>query len=330
MNFKKLLILSFCLYSLLNPLIAQDNFKWDGKNLILDNGHIKRSIVFNRDSGKFTTKQIKLNGFDYNFVKNECREFSFLANGQMFNGLSGWEIIDCTPASDNLQGKGMKIRLIHNDTLEVAITYLMYPGLPLIRKYVGLTNRGNQDLCLESLNIEELSTRFSATSTWIYQKYGRQVHIGPFEGNWDDALVVFHDNNMLAGMAIGNDAPGVLKRIAYHLPEQVVAGLTQPGQDFPFRKWLKNGETWTAPATFMALYHPFGNGTDVINTTVNEYVRKYMGTRLSEIDSKPLFVYNTWNPFRTFVSDSLVRDVAKAAADCGVQEFIIEIGRAHV
>ena len=43
-------------------------------------------------------------------------------------------------------------------------------------------------------------------------------------------------------------------------------------------------------------------------------------------EEKPVFVYNTWNPFRTFVSDSLVRDVARAAADCGIMEFIIDDG----
>ena len=87
-------------------------------------------------------------------------------------------------------------------------------------------------MCLEALNIEDLNTRFNLTSTWVYQKYGRQVHIGNFEGNWDDALVVFHDNELQAGMALGNEMPGVLKRIAYHLPEHITAGTTLPGRNF--------------------------------------------------------------------------------------------------
>jgi alpha-galactosidase len=39
-----------------------------------------------------------------------------------------------------------------------------------------------------------------------------------------------------------------------------------------------------------------------------------------------LFVYNTWYPFRTFVNDSLIREVARAASECGIQEFIIDDG----
>ncbi len=47
---------------------------------------------------------------------------------------------------------------------------------------------------------------------------------------------------------------------------------------------------------------------------------------LSQVHPKPQFVYNTWYPFRTFVNDSLVRDIARAAAECGIQEFIMDDG----
>jgi alpha-galactosidase len=306
-------------------LFSQDFFRWNGTTLTLDNGCIQRTIIYNKDSLKLATSQLLLKAGGYEAVKGQSAEFSFQVNGNVFNGLSGWMLVSCVPASDNHSGKGATIRMSLNDSLEVEITYLLYPGLPLIRKTVSLSNHGKRDVCLEALNIEDLNTRFNLTSTWIYQKYARQMHIGNFDGNWDDALVIFHDNESQAGMVVGNEMPGVLKRIAYHLPEHVTSGTTLPGQDFPFRKWLKPGESWTSPATFVALY----KSTDaavVLNTTVNDYVRKYMGTRLSQVDSKPLFVYNTWYPFRTFVNDSLVRDIARAAADCGIQEFIIDDG----
>jgi len=34
----------------------------------------------------------------------------------------------------------------------------------------------------------------------------------------------------------------------------------------------------------------------------------------------------TWYPFRTHISDLLIRQVAKSAADCGMEEFIIDDG----
>jgi alpha-galactosidase len=308
-----------------NPLSGQDFYSWDGTTLTLDNGYIQRKIIYRSDSLTLTTRQIRLFAGGYDAVRGQSAEFSFLINGNRVSGLSGWKLIDCIPASDNNSGKGAKIMISQNDTLEVEITYLLYPGLPLIRKSIDITNRGKHDMRLEALNIEDLNTRFNLTSTWVYQKYGRQLHIGNFEGNWDDAVVVFHDNELQAGMAIGNELPGVLKRIAYHLPEHITAGTTLPGQDFPFRKWLKPGESWKSPAIFLALYKS-NDASSVLNNTVNEYVRKYMGIRLSQVDPKPQFVYNTWYPFRTFVNDSLVRDIARAAAECGIQEFIIDDG----
>ena len=118
----------------LNPLRCQDFFSWDGTTLTLDNGHIQRKIVYSHDSLKLSTRQIRLSADGYDAVRGQSVEFSFLINDNPVNGMSGWEFIDCIPASDNNLGKGAKIRISQNDTLEVAITYLMYPGLPLIRK----------------------------------------------------------------------------------------------------------------------------------------------------------------------------------------------------
>jgi len=152
-------------------------------------------------------------------------------------------------------------------------------------------------------------------------------HIGPFEGNWDDPVVVLHDISNRRGIAIGNESPGVLKRTAYHTKgNNLEAGLTHTHQGIPFRKWLSPDEEWESPKTFICLYAGTDNGFDVINGDVNRFVIHHMNTRIVSSVEKPVFVYNTWNPFRTFVSDSLVREVAKAAAECGVQEFIIDDG----
>ena len=59
---------------------------------------------------------------------------------------------------------------------------------------------------------------------------------------------------------------------------------------------------------------------------VNDFVRLYMVPQIIRNTHKPVFVYNTWNPFRTFVNDSLVREVALAASECGIKEFIIDDG----
>ena len=303
-------------------------YTWDGKTLLLDNGFVTRRIVYSSDSLKFTTRNIQLNGVKGGFLEKESPEFSFLVNNIKTDAFSGWTLVSCNAATDGQDGKGAGVKLIAGNGLEVEVTYLMYPNLPLIRKKITMLNKGKSDLKIEALNAEDLHSTFYSVPTVLYTNYGRMKHIGSYLGNWDDALVIFHNSESRVSMALGNEAPGVLKRISYHLDgtAHIELGLTHPGQDFPFRKWLKPGESWSAPATFMALQSARDNGTDLMNTVVSEYVRKYMGARLSQVKDKPVFVYNTWYPFRTFVSDTLIRSVARAAAECGVQEFVIDDG----
>lgn len=319
-----------CMFTVLNCLflisLAQ-NYHWDGRTLVLDNGLIKRTIVYSKDSLKFTTRQIVLNKSGKEYIQAESKDFAFTVNGIEMNGFSEWQLVSCTDAKDNYQGAGASISLKNND-IKIEITYLMYPGLPLIRKNIRFVNEGKTDLKIEAVNVEDIRSYFFSTFSILYTNYGRMKHIGSYLGNWNDALVVFHHISNQMSMAIGNEAPGVLKRLSYHLDgtAHIEAGLTHPGQDFPFRKWLKPEESWTSPATFMALQSGSDNGTDLINGTVADYVRKHMGVSLFQSREKPVFVYNTWYPFYAVISDSLVRDLAKAAAECGIQEFVIDDG----
>jgi len=65
---------------------------------------------------------------------------------------------------------------------------------------------------------------------------------------------------------------------------------------------------------------------NILNTAIPDYLRKYMGIRLSELREKPTFVYNTWEPFYKNINEKLVMELAKAAADAGMKEFIIDDG----
>ncbi|MCK4746080.1 MAG: alpha-galactosidase, partial [Bacteroidales bacterium] len=203
----------------------------------------------------------------------------------------------------------------------------LYPELPLVRKWIRFENTGSEDLMIESLNVEDLETGFSHVHTVVLHNYARLKHIGRFTGSWHDPVVVLHHQNDRLGMAVGNEAPQILKRTVYHTTNNnMEVGLTHHGQDFPFRKWLGPGESWESPKTFICLYRDTDDGFAVVDGPVNDFVRKHMVPQIVRKEDKPVFVYNTWNPFRTFVSDSLVLDVARAAAECGVKEFIIDDG----
>jgi len=315
-----LLFNAICMYS-------QDQLTERENVVRLDNGIVRRVIRFQHDS--LFSSSLSLAAAERNYI-GRSREFAFLLNGSKVDGFSGWELVSTGEISDDRSGRGTRLVLRGKGTfrqLRVELNYLLYPDLPVIRKWIRFMNMGEENLKIEALNVEDLQTVLSHVQTVVYHNYGRMKHLGSFVGSWHDPVVVLHHQTWRLGMAVGNEAPGILKRTAWHTGNNnLESGLTHPGQDYPFRKWLEPGESWKSPKTFVCLYRDSDNGFRVIDCEVNDFVRRHMAPRIVQKEEKPFFVYNTWNPFRTFVNDSLVREVARAAAQCGVREFIIDDG----
>jgi alpha-galactosidase len=140
-------------------------------------------------------------------------------------------------------------------------------------------------------------------------------------------VIVVHDIKRRRGIALGNETPGILKRTGIFLDgKSATIGMNYSHENYPFRKWIAPGESWSSPLSFLALYRDSNDPFQVIDGPVNDYVRRHMGIRLAAMQEKPVLSYNTWHPFRADISDTLIEGVARAAADCGVEEFIIDAG----
>ncbi|HYW96355.1 MAG TPA: alpha-galactosidase [Bacteroidales bacterium] len=315
------------LFFIFTGLNAQEYYSLNDQVLRLSNGSLTREISFLHDS--VTGRSLTIPGQGEEFLRRS-REFSFRVNGKTLDGYSGWKMVKAENASDGRYGRGVTVTLDSKDKtlpLRITLNYLLYPNVNVIRKWIGFINTGNEDIRLEALNVEDLATVLSQVSSVVYHNYGRMKHLGTYIGNWDDPVLIVHDITHQRGLAVGNEAPGITKRTAWNTrADNLEAGLTHPGQDYPFRKWLKPGETWESPKTFLCAYNGTDDGFSVVNNELNAFIVKYLRPRIIEDEKKPVFVYNTWNPFRTFVNDSLVREVARAAAGCGIQEFIIDDG----
>ncbi|WP_319592458.1 alpha-galactosidase [uncultured Draconibacterium sp.] len=320
--------------------------RWDSDGLFLNNGTVMRYISFR--GGKISTTSLRIPDSKFNFVNAEIAEpewvlesdeqfqkgqlrkeqnpleFSFLKNGISINGNSGWKIIGIENIARG-QGKGAVLKLVRED-IGLSITYLLYPNLPVIRKRLEFINLGENEIRIENLDIESLNLPWGNTHNMVYRNYARNKHIGPFIGEWDDPLVAMQSKNQNRGILIGNEAPDVLKRISACLDEKSLkAGLTYSDQDYPFRIWLEPGETWKSPWTFIIPYTGV-TPSEAISGTLASYVREHMGIRLTELQNKPTFVYNTWNPFRKEINEKLILELAKAASECGIEEFVIDDG----
>jgi alpha-galactosidase len=309
---------------------AQSYASLSDKTLILDNGLVKRIIQLDTDGKGVMNKSYKLPNSKEDFISEGTKDFSFEANGKVLTGLDSWKLISIDMVKEENKGNGAKITMEHSaSNLKIGITYLLYPGNPIIRKKISFLNTGKQNIKLESLDIESIHFGYTVNGTecWVVNDYARHKSLGQFVGTAYDPVVVVHEISRQRGVVLGNEAPGVMKRTdAFLKPHQLTTGLTHANENFGFRKWLKPDEQWESTWVFTTLYENTNDPSAVINGAVNDYVRSYMGTRLSQIKEKPTFVYNTWEPFFHNINEKMLFEVIDAAAECGFEEFVIDDG----
>lgn len=319
---KRSTILSLAIATAITAAFPDKVFGKDNIIKVAGNGSISRTV--NCADGHVLTSSYCLSGDDGTFFMEGSKEFSFLADGTEFSGESKWKKIKCTGSAD---GTTATISMEGGEgRLAVELIYTSYPSLALVRKELRITNTGDKDIRIEGVNVEDVKLDLDCTHTQLYHSYGRFQTLGPYCGNWDDPLLVIYNTREQRGLAIGNESTGIIKRTSvFEDGVSLCSGTTLPDQDYPFRRWLVPGQSWTSAPVFTAPYKG-RNYQRVVSTTVQDYVRKYMGVRIGQIDHKPMFVYNTWVPFYRDINEKLVLELADAAAECGIEEFIIDDG----
>ena len=293
--------------------------------LLLTNGLFVRKMELPEVNGKYLLKEYRPVTGDFPFFDEGGEEFSFLLNGVLYSGSTGWTLLAIAEAED-----GVAVTLLSTDkAVQVELTYRWYPDLPVVRKSLRIQNHTGAEQRLESVDVEHfaVSEYFAPTFSWIYSDYGRKKSIGPYLGDLQDSLIMVHHPEWEAGIVLGNEAPGVLKGASvWYRGRNITVGLTHKDERYPFRKYLATGKSFTAPDVFTAVYNGQKDTCRVMNETVAEYVRSYLGIRLAKIPEKPVCVYNTWEPFGFDLSEQLILETAKAAAEAGVKEYVIDDG----
>jgi alpha-galactosidase len=304
--------------------------KWTKTELVLCNGVVRRIIKLPSEGGRFLTISYHPVNGDFNSISDTCTDFQFEVNDIVYSGREHWELADIRIITDNNEGNGAAVSLIsENGKIEVTLKFLMYPDSPAIRKSLVVKNLSEQTVKLESVDVEkfEVPGYYPVTFSWIYHDYGRRRYIGPYDGGKQDALIIVHDMNREQGMVLGNEATGVMKHTSvFYEAQDICVGLTHKNSLFPFRKWIEKNESFETPQVFTMVYNHQKTPDEILNIAVPDFVRKYMGIRLSALKEKPTFVYNTWEPFYKNINEKLVMELAKAAADAGMKEFVIDDG----
>jgi alpha-galactosidase len=323
-------ILVIVLLGISATLGAQSFSSFTNNVLTLDNGVVKRVVQLNDNDNGIVSRNYSLQNGGGDFLSPNSEDFYFEADGIPLTGLDKWNLVSVNQVEGEYLGNGAIVVLEHSSLdIKISITYMLYPELPVIRKKIAFLNTGDHDIKLEALDVERLKFKYSGTGTncWIMHDYARQKALSQFVGNWYDPVVVVHEVRHSRGIVLGNEAPGVMKRTtAFLKPEMVTAGLTYPDQNFGFRKWLRPDKSWESPWVFTALYENSNDPYKILNTSVNDFVRRHLGIRLTQIPKKPVFIYNTWVPFGHDINEQLIYELVDAAAECGIEEFIIDDG----
>lgn len=293
----------------------------------IDNGVIKRNISC--ADNHVISDSYKMLEANSEFLDSRSKEFSICVDGTEYTGQNTWRNIQKRDTSDMKGGKGLILSFesTSETPFTVELQYMTYPDLPVIHKGIRVINTGKSDIKVENVDVESFRAAWSTHDTRVNRHYGRQRWDGPYVGDWNDPLLVMYSLSGKRGMAIGNEAVGVVKRTAVCDQESAVSvGLSHTAESFAFRKWIAPGDSWSSPWVFTVLYSGAEDPYWVLNTDVSDFVRRHMGVRIEELSHKPLFVYNTWSAFGRDLNDPLIRELAKAASECGVEEFVIDDG----
>ena len=328
---KKILIPLLTCLLLINPAgKAQPFAAWTKSELVLNNGVVKRTIKLPAGSGPFVTIAYKPVQGSFNYFEAVNTDFQFELNNKIYSGRGNWTLKNIVRDTDIRYGDGASVTLLSGDkAVELTIQFLLYPGSPAIRKNLVIKNLSQQTVKLESVDVErfDITAYWVPTFSWVCHDYGRRRSIGPYDGNMQDALVTVHNSDWQQGIVIGNEASGAMKHTSVFWDGLTIcSGLTHKGDRFPFRKYIAAGESFVTPQVFSMVYNNHKEPDEILNTAVPEFVNKYLGTRLSSLQQKPTFVYNTWVPFEKNINEKLVMELAKAAADAGMKEFVIDDG----
>jgi alpha-galactosidase len=328
---KKVIFAAMIVFLMVHFVSAGPPFaRWSESELYLNNGIVQRIIKLPAGGGNYLTTLYKPVTGNFNYFLNTSPDFQFEINDISYSGNGKWSLTDIKAIGDQSEGNGASVTLLSEDKkVELTIKYLLYPNSPAIRKSLVVKNLTNEPVRLESVDVEKFDVvgYDPITYSWIYHDYGRRISIGPYEGNRQDALIIVHNMNREQGIVLGNEATGVLKRTSVFWEGQdICVGLTHKNALFPFRKWIEKDESFETPQVFTMVYNNHKTTDEILNFTVPDFVRKHMGIRLSQLRTKPTFVYNTWEPFFKNINEKLILELAKAAADAGMKEFIIDDG----
>lgn len=293
----------------------------------LDNNSILRQFRFSRDTAGFYTTAIVNLSSRQNYANPGTEEFAISINGKEFTGRN------CTFLNHSIKDSGDARVLTVNlqspiPGVYIRLLYTVYNDIALVRKRLEVINGSADILAITDLDVEKL--RFQVVDKLqneVHYNYGTDMTRIPYKGDYNDAAVMLFNVAAAQGAVFGNESPGALKNteIYTNIHGCIQLGMRHGDEAFPFKTWLRPGETFNSPSTFIYVFSS-SRWQDGFEGGYKDFIRKYLGVKLYTKTQAPVMLYDTWRPFLDSIDDKTIRGCATGLAGTGAGLFIIDAG----
>ncbi|HRH59130.1 MAG TPA: alpha-galactosidase [Chitinophagaceae bacterium] len=296
-------------------------------SLEIANSKVSRKFYFRKDSAGFFTKEFINKIAAQNYANPNTEEFNITINGLLLSGKNCRYISHASSQSGDTTALAVKLQTPLQNVY-VQLVYKMYGNIPLVRKYLSVINEGTAELQLTNPDVENMN--FQVVDKYmneVYANYGSHLTRLPYKSDYNDAAVMVFNLWAKQGVIFGNEAPSVLKNTEIYSSKhgRIQLGMRHINETFPFKKYLQPGETFTSPGVFIYVFNS-GKWQDGFEGAYKDFTREYLGVSLYKRAVKPLFMYNTWQPFLDDINEKLMMDCADKLENTGTDLFIIDAG----
>lgn len=315
--------------------IGEDRMSWK-----IGNGLVERSLFFAPMHGLYTEHwEHKLTGTNFLVPmpkEEEWRkeqqwrvEFEFYSgNDQMMGATPGpsahFDLIGSETSEIIPSGKCLEIKLkAKNKPIEVSVFYAVYGGHPVVRKWISVTNNGHEPVLLNRLSFEKLDLIAAPPSEQlIWGYYGVHPREIFYTGRVEEPAIVEMNPRTGEGFVIMNEAPGWIKRTQMINFGEGISIMYDTDQ-FPFKRVLKPGETFTSAKSGIAFFIKDRGMAD--SRWVMPWYTSQIILKKGKAYTPPCF-FNTWDPFYWYYTESTIKELIPIAAAMGFDNFTLDTG----
>jgi alpha-galactosidase len=307
----------------------------DGKSWVIGNALVERKVSFSHERGLGTTSWLH-KVTNTQFLKPPTQEtpnsssfaaeFSFQADGQLYAGSSPvFNLLRAeAPREIPRGGRMLELKLLARQApLEVSVFYAVYPGHPVIRKWVSVTNHGERAVILSNFAFESVPLEAALPSEQLVSAYyGIAPRESFFTGRAEDPAIVAVNPRTREGFLVMNEAPGWMKRTETNGWAEGIRVMYDT-DIFPFERTVQPGETFTSAKSGIAFFQE-GNGLSDPHWVLPFYTGQILMKKGSTY--RPRWIYNTWEPFFQDYNETIVRELIPIASRMGFDVFTLDTG----